>query len=407
MRTDIGQRLADRDFNRNVVRWLMKQVGNPRLLVRLWNGDEFKVTDGRPVACLEIRDRRAVLEMLRSPSLGFGESYASGRIEIHGDFLEFMNELTASITEKREGDYYLPKLRSLLYALRVNTLSRSQHNVHHHYDLGNDFYKLWLDERMVYTCAYYDTPDATLAEAQLAKLDHVCRKLKLRPGQKVIEAGCGWGALAMHMAEHYGVNVLAYNNSREQVAYARQRASELGLDDRVTFVQDDYRRIEDRCDAFVSVGMLEHVGRNHYKTLGALIKRSLKPDGYGLIHSIGRSYPARMDPWIVKHIFPGGHSPSLSEMMAIFEPFRFSVLDVENLRLHYARTCEAWFRNFESVADRVSDMYSEEFTRMWRLYLAGSSAGFRSGTLQLFQVLFTPRANNKVPWTRKYQYLED
>jgi cyclopropane-fatty-acyl-phospholipid synthase len=257
---------------------------------------------------------------------------------------------------------------------------------------------------MVYTCAYYATPDATLAEAQLAKLDHVCRKLKLRPGQKVVEAGCGWGALALHMAEHYGVEVIAYNNSTEQVAFARERAADLNLTDRVTFIEDDYRAIHERCDAFVSIGMLEHVGRANFRALGALIKRTLKPNGLGLVHSIGRSFPDRMDPWIVKHIFPGGHVPSISEMMSVFEPQKFSIIDVENLRPHYARTCAAWLRNFEAVTDKVEAMYDEEFVRMWRLYLAGSSAGFQTGTLQLFQVLFTPRGNNKVPWTREYQY---
>ena len=406
MSVDISQSLVERDFNRSVVRWIMKCVGNPSILIRLWNGDEFPVTDSRPVACMEFRQRRAVLKLLRSPSMGFGECYSKGLIEIHGDLMEFMNEVAAAITRKREGSYYKLRIRSMLYAMRVNSLTRSRHNVHHHYDLGNDFYKLWLDERMVYTCAYYDTPAATLAEAQVAKLDHVCRKLKLRSGQKVIEAGCGWGALALHMAEHYGVNVLAYNNSTEQVAFARERAAALGLDDRVKFVEDDYRNIDDRCDAFVSIGMLEHVGLLNFKTLGELIKRSLKPDGFGLIHSIGRSHPGRMDPWIVKHVFPGGHIPSLSEMMAVFEPYRFSILDVENLRMHYARTCASWLDNFEAVADQVEDMYDEEFVRMWRLYLAGSSAGFQSGTLQLYQVLFAPGGNNNVPWTREYQYLE-
>jgi cyclopropane-fatty-acyl-phospholipid synthase len=200
--------------------------------------------------------------------------------------------------------------------------------------------------------------------------------------------------------------VVAYNRSKEQVAYARESAAARNLDGRVTFVEDDYRRIDERCDAFVSVGMLEHVGLANFRALGALIQRSLRPDGFALIHSIGRSYPNRMDPWIVKHIFPGGHAPSLGEMMSVFEPQKFSILDVENLRPHYARTCEAWLRNFDSVADKVAQMYSEEFVRMWRLYLAGSSAGFESGTLQLYQVLFTPRSNKKVPWTRDYQYPE-
>ena len=391
-------------LDRSVVRRIMAAVGNPRISVRLWNGDEFRITASRPVACMEFRSRRAVLELLRAPAVGFGECYTRGLIEVHGDFLAFANEITRAITEHRESSYYLPKFRSWLHALRRNSLTRSRHNVHHHYDLGNDFYKLWLDERMVYTCAYYDTPAATLSDAQVAKLDHVCRKLQLEPGQKVIEAGCGWGALALHMAEHYGVEVIAYNNSREQVAYARERAAAAGLDDRVTFVEDDYRTIDTRCDAFVSVGMLEHVGRGSYKTLGALIKRVLKPDGFGLIHSIGRSFPHIPDAWISKYIFPGGHIPSLGEAMAVFEPHKFSVLDVENLRLHYARTCAEWLANFEVAADQVADMYDEDFVRMWRLYLAGASAGFESGTLQLFQIVFTPRGNNGVPWTRDYQY---
>jgi len=391
-------------LDRSLIRWIMRSAGNPRISVRLWNGDEFRVTEARPVACMEFRDRSAVIELLRAPSVGFGECYTRGLIEIHGDFLAFLNEITGAITRHGEGNYRLSKLRSKLYAMRRNTLSRSQHNVHHHYDLGNDFYRLWLDERMVYTCAYYETPAATLEEAQVAKLDHVCRKLQLRPGQKVIEAGCGWGALALHMAEHYGVNVTAYNNSSEQIAFARALAKSRGLDDRVTFVEDDYRAIRERCDVFVSVGMLEHVGIANFQSLGDLIKRVLKPDGFGLVHSIGRSFPNRPDPWIVKHIFPGGNMPSLSDRMGVFEPHKFSILDVENLRPHCARTCAEWLRNFEAVADQVADMYDEEFVRKWRLYLAGASAGFESGTLQLFQIVFTPQGNNDVPWTRRYQY---
>ena len=404
MNVETSPGIEERSFDRRLVRRIMKSVGNPRISVRLWNGDEFWVTDSPPVACMEIRSRRTVFELLRAQSVGFGECYSEGLIEIHGDFPAFVNEITSALTQHRNGNYLASKARSWLHAMRRNTLQRSRHNVHHHYDLGNDFYKLWLDERMVYTCAYYNTPTATLDEAQVAKLDHVCRKLQLQPGQKVIEAGCGWGALALHMAKHYGVDVIAYNNSKEQVAFARERATAMNLNKRVTFVEDDYRTIDQRCDTFVSVGMLEHVGLSHFNTLGALIKRVLKPDGYGLVHSIGRSFPHPPDPWIVKHIFPGGHMPSLGEMMRVFEPHKFSVLDVENLRLHYARTCAAWLQNFEAAADRVADMYDEEFVRKWRLYLAGSSAGFESGTLQLYQIVFTPRGNNDVPWTREYQY---
>lgn len=398
------QTLVDAEIDRRLIRWIMRRVGNPRIAVRLWNGDEFRITGERPVACMEIRQRRVVLDLLRSPSLGFGESYSRGLIEIHGDFRAFVNEITAAMSRRNLDHYLAPKMRSFLSAVRANSTDRSRRNVHHHYDLGNEFYKLWLDERMVYTCAYYETDTATLAEAQVAKLEHVCRKLNLQPGQTVIDAGCGWGSLALHMAEHHGVNVIAYNNSREQVAFARERAAKLNLADRVTLVLDDYRNIRECCDAFVSVGMLEHVGLANFSKLGEILKRCLKPEGIGLIHSIGRSHPQKADPWIVKYIFPGGHMPSLSEITTVFEPHRFSIIDVENLRLHYARTCADWLGNFESVAAEVSGMYGEEFVRMWRLYLAGSSAGFQSGTLQLYQILFVPYANNKVPWTRRYQY---
>jgi len=395
---------AEHTIDRTLIRSIMKKAGNPRLSIRLWDGDEFWVTADRPVACMEFRNRRAVRKLLASPSVGFGECYSQGLIEVHGDFLAFANEVTRAIRNKQNRSYHGPRLGSMLHALRRNSQNRSKHNVHHHYDLGNDFYRMWLDERMVYTCAYYDTPSATLAEAQLAKLDHVCRKLDLQPGQAVIEAGCGWGALALHMAEHYGVRVSAYNISESQLGWAREQAAARRLDGRVEFILDDYRNIEQRCDRFVSVGMLEHVGRANYRTLGELVDRCLKPDGLALVHSIGRSHPRKTDAWIRKYIFPGGHIPSLGEMAAVFEPNRFTVLDVENLRLHYARTCAAWLANFEAVANEVADMYSEEFVRMWRLYLAGSSAGFESGTLQLYQLVFAPGSNNTVPWTREYQY---
>jgi cyclopropane-fatty-acyl-phospholipid synthase len=404
MRVDASRNVEARGFDHALVRWVLSFAGNPRISVRLWNGDEFLIAGDEPVACMEIHDRRAVFELMRSPSVGFGECYSQGRIEIDGDMRAFMVELTRAVSQRRRRDYYGPKLRSIMHAARANSPTLSRDNVHHHYDIGNDFYRLWLDDRMVYTCAYFDRPDATLEQAQVRKLDHVCSKLQLKPGQKVVEAGCGWGALALHMAEHYGVDVVAYNNSAEQVRYARERAAAEGLEGKVNFVEDDYRKISERCDVFVSVGMLEHVGQANYRTLGALIDRCLRPDGVGLIHTIGRSHPAPPDKWILKRIFPGGHVPSLGEMAAIFEPYRFSVLDIENLRPHYARTCAMWLDNFDRVADQVADMYDETFARMWRLYLAGSSAAFETGTMQLYQVVFAPYDNSAVPMTRAHLY---
>jgi len=404
MDIEVNRGRTEHGLDHHVVHWFLNQAGNPNISMRLWTGDEISPPGSLPVGCLELRSRRALLELLRSPSMGLGECYCNGLIEVHGDFLAVCNEVTAALTRKRGGRYYGPKIRSLLHATKINTKNKSHHNVHHHYDLGNDFYKLWLDERMVYTCAYFEQPTATLDEAQVAKLEHVCRKLNLQPGQTVIDAGCGWGALAMHMAEKHGVRVIGYNLSSEQIDYAKEQATAKRLGDQVCFLQEDYRDINTRCDAFVSIGMLEHVGLANFGQLGALVQRCLKPDGFGLIHSIGRSHSTIADPWITKYIFPGGYIPSLSEMMRVFEPYRFSILDVENLRPHYARTCAKWLEKFEAEASHFAEIYGEEFVRMWRLYLAGSSAGFQSGTLQLFQILFTPSGNNEVPWTRKYQY---
>jgi cyclopropane-fatty-acyl-phospholipid synthase len=263
---------------------------------------------------------------------------------------------------------------------------------------------MWLGETMAYTCAYYPNLAATLEQAQIAKMDHVCRKLQLQPGDHVVEAGCGWGGLALHMASRYGARVRAFNISAEQIAYARERARRERLDDRVEFVQDDYRNISGRYDVFASVGMLEHVGRENYPELGRVIRRSLGSAGRGLIHSIGRNRPGPLHPWITRRIFPGAYAPSLGEMMQIFEPSGLSVLDVENIRLHYALTLRHWMDRYRAAEDRVRRMFDDTFVRMWRLYLAGSIAGFETGTLQLFQVVFSTRENNQVALTRQHQY---
>ena len=404
MEVDVKQPVSVNEFDRIAAYWVMTVVGNPRVTVRLWDGNEFYFADGTPVGTMEFRDRRALLNLAFSQSVGFGDGYSEGRIRIHADILDFLREIARAISSRPNQNYYASKFLSMLRAVRGNTLTRSRNNVHHHYDLGNDFYKLWLDESMVYTCAYYADRDATLAEAQVAKLDHVCRKLELQPGQDVIEAGCGWGALAMHMAENYGVNVKAYNNSREQVSLAREKAAARGLAGQVEFVEADYRTISDKCDVFVSVGMLEHVGLKNFHSLGKVIDGCLKPNGRGLLHSIGRSHPKPTDAWISKRIFPGGHIPSLGEITAVFEPHKFSILDVENLRLHYARTCAEWLHNFDAVSEKVGDMYSEDFVRAWRLYLAGSSTAFETGTLQLYQIVFAPHGCNNMPLTRKFLY---
>lgn len=389
--------------DRRMVRWLLKVLGNPPVRILLWNGEELPDGGASPIARVYISDRGTLWRLVANPELNFGDDFSAGRIDVEGDLVEFLETVYRSAANGPAANVR-PGLLARSRPARPNTLAGSRDNIHRHYDIGNDFYRMWLDEQMVYTCAYFPTPGVTLEQAQIAKMDHVCRKLRLLPGETVVEAGCGWGSLARHMARHYGVNVKAYNISREQVAYARERARAEGLDGRVEFIEDDYRNIRGDFDAFVSVGMLEHVGFDHYRELGEVIHRALKDSGRGLIHSIGRSLAKPMNAWIEKRIFPGAYPPTLAEIMQIFEPWEFSVLDVENLRLHYARTLEHWLWRFEKVADRVAAMFDENFVRAWRLYLAGSVAGFRASEMQLFQVLFASRNNNDVPWTRAHLY---
>jgi cyclopropane-fatty-acyl-phospholipid synthase len=230
--------------------------------------------------------------------------------------------------------------------------------------------------------------------------------VRLQPGQTVVEAGCGWGGLARHMASRYGVKVRAFNISREQIAYARQRAAAEGLGNRVEFIEDDYRQITGQYDVFMSVGMLEHVGANYYNELGRVIDRSLVQGGRGLIHTIGRHRPMVFSRWIESRIFPGADPPTLRQMMDIFEPHNMAVLDVENLRLHYARTLHHWLERYERAAEAIGQMFDEEFVRAWRLYLAGSQAAFTTGFLQLYQVTFARYNDNDLPATRAALYRE-
>jgi cyclopropane-fatty-acyl-phospholipid synthase len=385
-----------------LLRSMMAALPGAGYQVELWDG----TSAGEPTGLrVRIADRAALWQVVRDPSVHFGDLYSAGRIEVEGDLVTFLERTYAALDAGRRAAaspwwkfWGRPTPRS-------RSIAAARANIRQHYDLGNEFYELWLDrEAMQYTCAYFPQAGLSLEAAQRAKMDHVCRKLGLRPGLRVFEAGCGWGGFALHMAREYGVSVRAWNISHEQVRYATERARARGLGERVTFIEDDYRNIRGECDVFVSVGMLEHVGPENYGALGAVIDRCLVPEGLGLVHSIGRNYPMQMIGWIERRIFPGAYPPSLREMMAIFEPFDFSVLDVENLRLHYAETLRHWLERYLGAIDKVRAMRDEAFVRAWHLYLAGSIAAFSAGWLQLFQVLFARRQNNALPASRAHLY---
>jgi cyclopropane-fatty-acyl-phospholipid synthase len=378
---------------------LLRRLGDPPIRFDLWGAAEIGGGE-RPVATVRIRDRAALARLLLDPDLQFGDLYVAGRISVDGD-------LVAALRWAFRPQRYAGLAGAVLDRLRArprHDRSAAIDSAQHHYDVGNEFYKLWLDERMVYTCAYFATPSESLDEAQLGKLDHVCRKLALRPGDRVIEAGSGWGSLALHMARYYGARVRAFNVSAAQVQLARERAEKDGLADRVEFIEDDYRNASGRCDAFVSVGMLEHVGLECYRELGALIARVLEPDGRGLVHSLGRARAQRFHRWTDRRIFPGAHAPTLREMADVFEPNGLVVLDVENLRRHYALTARHWLRRFEAARARIDALVGERRSRTWELYLAGSVASFEAATLELFQVVFARNGSDAIPWTRAHVY---
>jgi cyclopropane-fatty-acyl-phospholipid synthase len=383
---------ASNAFDRWVLARIRQIVDTAPVAFALWDGYQIAPVGAAAVGTIVFKTRSALVSWLWDVELNFGETYMSGAVEVHGDLV--------TVLEAVYRPFGLPEMRWWRRD-HPNDTNKARHNVHHHYDLGNSFYRLWLDREMVYTCAYFPTCDATLEDAQVAKMDLVCRKLRLAPGERVVEAGCGWGSLALFMAKHYGVTVRAFNISSEQIAYARERATAERLEGRVEFVEDDYRNVRGTFDAFVSVGMLEHVGAADYPALGRVVERSLSGNGRGLLHFIGRNRPAPLNAWISKRIFPGAYVPTLREVFEhTLEPHQFSVLDVENLRLHYAKTLEHWRRRFLTSASQVAAMFDDTFVRTWHLYLAGSEAAFTTGSLQLFQVVFTRRDNNNVPWTR-------
>jgi len=390
-------------------RWLLRQlykiVGEPEVGLELWDG--YSMRRQHQVAAVKFNDRRALQRLFFKPTYTFGNLYAQGRIEVRGSLIATMETIYRGLAKHANelGETARWLRRKLAYRPRPNSLRRAKDNIQTHYDLGNDFYKLWLDRHyMQYTCGYFPEPDCSLEQAQIAKLELICRKLDLQPGETVVEAGSGWGGLSRYMARHYGVKVRAYNISPSQVEYARRQAQIENLSDVIEYVEDDCRNISGTYDVFVSVGMLEHVGTKNYETLGQTIDRCLSDDGRGFIHTIGQISPRPLNEWIERRIFPGAQPPSLAEMMMIFEPRDLAVVDVENLRPHYAKTLEHWLSRFAANEEEITRMLGNEFVRAWQLYLAGSAAAFTTGGLQLFQVLFKRNGCATLPVTRAHLY---
>lgn len=386
-----------------LLRAVRAAVGPLPIQLRVGEAEEQHIPELH-LAEISIADWRTALKLLVNTEIEFGDAYSDERLRVTGDLISVLRLLYEA---PALGSFWASLAAAVQKVVHGHSVGRARKNARRHYSLQTDFYRVWLDRALVYTCAYFGEPGMSLDAAQQAKLDLVCRKVWLQSGESVVEAGCGWGALALHMASHYGVRVKAFNVCEEQLEIARESAKRLGLERQVEFIHDDYRNIRGKFDAFVSVGMLEHVGKSHYAELAQVISRTIGNTGRGLLHFIGRSMKANMSPWIQKNIFPGGYVPTLSEVLPHLEPAEFAVIDVENLRFHYARTLEEWLSRYQANFDSIASRFGSSFARMWRLYLAGSAAAFHVGTLQLFQIAFAGAKCDEIPWTRAHLYRDE
>ena len=368
-----------------------------------------KPAAGWPDVVIRINERGAERRILTNPRLGLGETFMDGAVSVDDDDIMGLVELVRrnNVWEKG-GEIGDPKplKRAFKKIMRpfnqMNSLARSRSNVAHHYDLSNDFYRQWLDEDMQYSCGYHATPETTLAEAQRAKKAHVAAKLNLQPGNTVLDIGCGWGGLALYIAENFDVHVTGVTLSKEQHALATARIAERGLEGKVEFVLSDYRDLTGPYDRIVSYGMFEQVGVPHFLEFFTKVSDLMADDGCMLLHSIGRKGgPGSTARWIRKYIFPGGYSPALSETLAEIEKSGLWVTDIEILRIHYAETLRYWDDNFQANRAKVAAMFDERFCRMWEFYLIVSEYSFRYSKNMNFQIQLS-KSVNALPITRDY-----
>jgi cyclopropane-fatty-acyl-phospholipid synthase len=359
-----------------------------------------------PTVTVKLHDARLERRLFFNSRLYLGEAYMDGSFTVEGadiyDFLLFIGENQAIAPQSMVTPLYQGFGRALRVFQQYNPLGRAQKNAAHHYNLSDTLYDLFLDNDRQYSCAYWPTNDISLEEAQANKKRHLAAKLLLRPGQKVLDIGCGWGGLAIYLAKEGGVSVTGLTLSSEQLKVAERRAIAAGVADRVKFLLRDYRDEHESYDRIVSVGMFEHVGVPHYKAFFGKVKELLTEDGIALLHSIGRmDGPATTNPWLRKYIFPGGYSPSLSEVVPVVERVGLWITDIEILRLHYAETLKEWRARFTANRDHVKTLYDERFCRMWEFYLAGSEVAFRWGGHLNFQMQLSKHVD-AVPLTRDY-----
>ena len=359
-----------------------------------------QIGEGEPAFTVEFKKAIPVSKLLNSTSLALGEAYMDGDLIVEGNFYQALDHFLGQMGKFSADEHALKKL-----IFTSSSRKNQEKEVTSHYDIGNDFYKLWLDETMSYSCAYFKNPDDTLYQAQVNKVDYILQKLHLQEGMSLLDIGCGWGFLLIEAAKKYKVHGTGITLSHEQEKEFQKRIRDEGLEDYLQVIRMDYRDLPKSgmtFDRVVSVGMVEHVGRDNYKLFIDCVNEVMKDGGLFLLHFISALKEHPGDPWIKKYIFPGGMVPSLREMISHMSEDGFHTLDVENLRLHYNRTLLCWEKNFRDHLDEISTMFDGRFIRMWDLYLSACAATFHNGIIDLHQILASKGINNDIPMVRWY-----
>lgn len=383
----------------NIMLQFLKKFDETPFLVKI-KEKAYQIGEGTPAFTVSFKKMIPLTELAASTSLALGEAYMNGDLEIEGDLYEaldhFLGQMGKFSTDERA-------LKKLMFTSSSKKNQRKE--VSSHYDIGNDFYKLWLDDTLSYSCGYFKSEDDSLYQAQVNKVDYILEKLYLKEGMTLLDVGCGWGFLLIEAAKKYKIKGTGITLSTEQCREFEKRILEEGLNDYLNVELMDYRDLPKSglsFDRVVSVGMVEHVGRDNYQLFLDCVKQVLKPGGLFLLHFISGLTEHPGDPWIRKYIFPGGMVPSLREVLSCMAEDQYHTLDVENLRPHYNRTLLCWAKNYREHLDEVRKMFDEKFVRMWDMYLNSCAATFHNGIIDLHQILVTNGINNQLPMVRWY-----
>ncbi|MGH2266771.1 class I SAM-dependent methyltransferase [Campylobacter taeniopygiae] len=385
-------------FEKKLIKKILSKWNYGDFKVIFWDNEELIIGKKPSQFTLIFKEKIPLFDLFNDTSLVFAKHYMESKLDIEGNYDEI-----ARVLYYFSNKHFLKNKEDVLSKI---TQKQESKNIKSHYDLGNDFYKLWLDETMSYSCAYFKSPNDTLYQAQINKINHTLKKLNLEKGEKLLDIGCGWGWLSIMAAQQYGVNVVGVTISEEQYKKAKERVKEFNLEDKVEIRLQNYQDLEfeNYFDKVVSVGMFEHVGKENLGLYFMKVKQVLKPGGMMLLHSILSMFEGKTNAWIDQYIFPGGYLPSLREVISAMSEWDFHLLLAESLRMHYAKTLDMWSQNFNQVLPQVREKYDEKFIRMWDLYLRSCASAFRVGSVDLFQFLITKEINNDLSLTKEYIY---